>query len=275
MITFNWLGRQGGLGNQLFQIAATIGVARRNGVDYAFSPWSYAPYFEHPLPQRNLSELVSPMLRVHTMRYFPIDVRMTVNLMGFFQSEKFFAHCADEIRHVFAPRQNFAAALQAQFSEDLRSRYGDLNERRTCAVHVRRGDYVGNANFFDLGASSYYENAFRLFDARTVFVVFSDDIPWCKTRFGEKNPSVSYVEGSDIASLFLMALCDDIVIANSTFSWWGAWLGERAGKRIVAPASWFAGPVADREIPFDANSWAGFYDTQDLIPDRWQICPTG
>lgn len=104
------------------------------------------------------------------------------------------------------------------------------------AIHVRRGDYVHNAFYVDLFADGYYERAMAEFpDSK--FLVFSDDIEWCKQQEIFKNCDFS--EGkTEVEDMNLMASCKGHIIANSSFSWWGAWLSPHGGK-VVAPKKWF------------------------------------
>jgi len=108
-----------------------------------------------------------------------------------------------------------------------------------------------------------------LLDPETTYLVFSDDIAWCKSNFSRGR--VVFIDGMNaLGSLFLMASCSDHIIANSTFSWWGAWLGRNPYKRVVAPAHWFAGDLANPAVPFRAGPpHGGFHDTRDLIPESW------
>jgi hypothetical protein len=246
------LGELGQLGNQLFQIAATIGIARRNGCSCVFPRWPYARHFEFPIPQahpiRHMQRR-SPL----SFRYEEITIDRATELWGFFQSEQYFAHCADEVRHYFTPHHAVVQLLERGF--------GDLLKTNTCSVHVRRTDYLEHPEFCDLSATDYYERAMLEFDSGTTFVIFSDDIPWCKERFRGR-PFVFVEALSPIEDLFLMARCKAHIIANSTFSWWGAWLDPAPDKIVIAPARWFAEARAD-------SSDGHHYDTRDLIPQTW------
>src|ERR1700689_2493901 len=165
------LGAHGQLGNQLFQIAATIGVARRSSCSFVFPPWPYARHFEFPIPQaRFIREFERRM--PSTWAYEEITVDRTTELWGYFQSERFFAHCQDEVRHYFTPHHALAQMLDRQF--------GDLMGARTCSVHVRRTHYLGDSAWPDLAKGDYYERAMSQFDPATTFVMFSDDLEWCK-----------------------------------------------------------------------------------------------
>jgi hypothetical protein len=253
------LGEMGRFGNQLFQIAATIGIARRNGCPFVFPPWPYARHFEFQIPpSRFIREFQQRM--PSTFAYEEIVIDRTTELRGYFQSERYFAHCEDEVRRYFTPHHALAQLLERQF--------GDLLATGTCSVHVRRTDYIGDPGWFELAADDYYERAISQFDPDTTFVIFSDDIEWCKERF--RGRTVVFVEAlSTVEDLFLMARCKGHIIANSSFSWWGAWLDPNPDKKVIAPLQWFAGRHADRSIPYRASRQDGFYDTTDLIPPSW------
>jgi hypothetical protein len=258
VVTFP-LGELGRLGNQLFQIAATIGIARRNGCSFVFPPWPYARHFESPIPQvPSLRQFQRRMSR--TFGYEEIVIDRATELRGFFQSERFFALCEAEVRHYFTPHHALARLLERQF--------GDLLAAKTCSVHVRRTDYVGDSLWPDLGAGDYYERAMSQFDSDTIFVIFSDDIEWCKERFGAD--SKFFVEAlSEVEDLFLMARCKGHIIANSSYSWWGAWLDPNPDKRVIAPSRWFGGRRANPATRYRPSRLDGYYDTTDLIPPAW------
>ncbi len=259
VVTYAALGRAGRLGNQMFQIAAAIGAAARSGAVAAFPDWPYSRFFARPLPSLVVGD-APPTYREPAFSYAPIPKTAPLNLLGFFQSERYFAHCAGAVRRQFEPARGA--------DRHLRRRYGERRVRRACAIHVRRGDYVGHRRFAELAAGDYYERAMALMGPRAAFLVFSDDIAWCRDRF--RGPRFVFVdEGDNIEQLFLMTRCDSHIIANSTFSWWGAWLSGRT--RIIAPKLWFAGEYADPAQPFAATprGYRGFHDTIDLIPARW------
>lgn len=154
-------------------------------------------------------------------------------LNGYFQSERYFEDDADFIRSIFKPD------MPAQ--------------ENVCAVHVRRGDYLGLQQYHPVQSLSYYNAAVEAQKASGAekFMVFSDDPAWCKSNL----PWADEVsEGrTDLDDLALMSSCTHHIIANSSFSWWGAWLS--ASNNVIAPHNWF-GPL-------------GPQDTRDLIPDRW------
>ncbi len=253
------LGELGSLGNQLFQIAATIGIARRNGCPFVFPMWAPSRHFEFPIPQSRLIRQFERRMP-RTFAYEEIVIDRATELRGYFQSERYFAHCEDEVRRYFTPHHALAHLLERQF--------GDLIAAKTCSIHVRRTDIIGDPAWPELAAGDYYERAMSQFDSDTTFVIFSDDIEWCKDRF--RGRSVVFVEAlSAVEDLFLMARCKGHIIANSTFSWWGAWLDPNPDKKVIAPLQWVGGRHADPAIPYRPNSFNGYYDASDLVPPAW------
>lgn len=261
-VTFDLLGRLGRLGNQLFQIAATIGAARRSRCACTFPEWPYEGYFAG-LPRDPGRPPPRPPLVEKSYLYQPLDIRETCHLVGYFQSEKYFAHCGEEIRRVLAPRDQLRVQLEARFSAVL--------ALRPCAIHVRRTDYVGSPVYANLGDSGYYERAMSALGRDTLFLLFSDDIPWCRRRFHEHRRRIMFVEGlAAMGDFFLMSACAHQIIANSSFSWWAAWLNANPTKQIIAPLHWFAGEFADESRPFVAGPpHSGYHDTRDLVPESW------
>jgi hypothetical protein len=172
------------------------------------------------------------------MRYFPPHLYVpygNCTMVGYWQTEKYFESIAAKVRAAF-----------------------EFRERRSIlpciSLHVRRQDYVGLQHFHGMPGIEYYQEAVALIRrevGRPVPVmVFSDDIQWCR----ENLPSDFLISDSlnKYEDLRLMASCDYHVIANSSFSWWGAWLGPQ--KLVVAPKRWFT----------DLNT-----DYSDIVPERW------
>jgi len=232
-VTFRRLGRKGRLGNQLFQIAAAMGIARRHGYHCIFPPWPPAAWFKTELQQR----MISPRLyrRFHVRKHteqsrepYAITLHGNTDLDGYFQSYTWFEDCQDLIRQQFQPRQAIVDSLQRTHAAALAT--------SPCAVHIRRGDYVGAPHRFNIWKSDYYDRAFGLVDA-TTFMLFSDDMPWVKKRF-QGDQFIYVTDQPPCADLFLMSLCACHIIPNSTFSWWGAWLAN--SSQVVYPLPWMA-----------------------------------
>lgn len=233
MITFSQLGTYGRLGNQLFQIAATIGIAKKSNHSFVFPKWKYSGYFLNALPEGSLPG-AKKYRQAHPW-YYPIELDYrNWDLEGYFQSELFFAEEKDLIRHYFKPVK--------EIDEYISHKYGSLLKDNTCSVHVRRADYLKFNLTYPPLSKSYYDAAMSAFNNDTLFIFFSDDINWCRKNFTGKN--LYFMSGeSEINDLFLMSKCKSHIIANSSFSWWGAWLNPDERKKVIAPSYWF-GPAS-------------------------------
>jgi hypothetical protein len=137
-----------------------------------------------------------------------------------------------------------------KYKDEIKSQFkSGISNIPYVAIHVRRGDYVGNDFYVDLFADGYYERAMKEFPD-SAFIIFSDDIPWCK----EQNifEKCAFSDGFDeVEDLNIMASCCGHIIANSSFSWWGAFLSPNGGK-VIAPSRWYTDGVERTKIP---NSW--------------------
>lgn len=284
----------GGLGNQMFQYAAGHALARRlgrpcevddtcytgrNPVKYQLDKFSGQPRVAsvRDLPLRSVLRrwgvsgrvaerapfYSSGLKRIRAFREGSpfafdsryLDIQGDVYLMGYFQSEKYFADCAGEIRGMFAfknapNRKNSEIAALMRSSDSV-------------SVHIRRGDYVSNAytnQYHGTCPLSYYADAFELLKGRLkdpFFFVFSDDPEWCRSHIHPPGRAlyIDHNRGDDSPEdMRLMSLCGHHVIANSSFSWWGAWLNPDPKKTVLAPKQW----LETKKI-----------QVVDLIPDNW------
>jgi hypothetical protein len=209
MITYRNLGRNGQLGNQLWQIASTVGVARREGDVAGFPHWRYRPYFR--VPDALFPDLLStPGSRDLGMDY----LQDQANLVG----------VEDVVRSYFKPRPEVWARLAARFEAVLALPH-------KTSLHVRKGDYPLHGGFFVDLPLAYYVEAMSL--TTGPYLVFSDDIAWCRAHL--PGDCLFMEHNRDYEDLFLMTACDEHITANSTYSWWGAWLG---GGRAILPRQW-------------------------------------
>ncbi len=178
-------------------------------------------------------------------------------LDGYWQSPLYF----NEIREILLKE----FSLAQPFSKNAAPFAQMIATTTAVSVHVRRGDYIKNPTVlkeFGVCSLSYYQTAIAHIQKNVTnptFFVFSDDIAWVKENLPVGNNAV-FIEGEgirDVEELTLMRLCTHNIIANSSFSWWGAWLNDHAEKIVIAPTPWFESAV---------------YDTQ-LIPDTWIQLP--
>ena len=262
MLAFNHLGHLGRLGNQMFQYASLRGIAARRGYDFGIPPskfedeWRSHQLFElfdlPNLPRSNVKYLDGGNAPVAQERFFHFDQLLfdqcpnDISLFGYFQSEKYFKHIEDSIREDFVFREHILEPCK-EIAEGFDN---------PVSLHVRRTDYLTNsANHYNLSLE-YYEEALKHFDGRQV-IVFSDDPEWCQEQelFSDDQFLVSE-SGDNKIDLCLMTFCTSHIIANSSFSWWGAWLAK--SEKVIAPSKWFGPNNADKE-------------TKDLIPETWTI----
>lgn len=228
VVTFAQLGRFGRAANSFFQIASSIGIARRNNFDFAFPLFinhhhrdafgssedvDLYKHFVNPLPLYEGPELPE---RFVDWGYHDVVLTESVSLSGHMQSEKYFSHCIEEIRWHFKMKD-----------EPPQNDY--------CAIHVRLGDY--DDAYHPRLRGNYYGPAMNKFPEGQKFLVFSDDIKEAKTRFGNR---VEFSEGRDYIEDFkLMKRCRHFIIGNSSFSAFAATIADSPGKRVIAPRPWF------------------------------------
>jgi hypothetical protein len=173
-------------------------------------------------------------------------------LNGFWQSERYFKSIEKTIRADFKIKPSLLTNIENWMSK--------IKACNSVSMHIRRGDYVSNDTtnaFHGLCDLSYYENSVAYLTSKIKsfeLFVFSDDIAWCRTniRFSQSVHFIS--ETNAYEDLHLMHLCQHNIIANSSFSWWGAWLNNYKSKIVIAPKQWFA----DTKV-----------DTKDIIPESW------
>lgn len=245
---------QGGLGNQLFQIAATHALALRNNDVSGFNlndchtPLQGSPSNKY---KNNILKDVNHINSYNfrniyfepTFSYQEIPYSKDLILQGYFQSEKYFSDYKDEILKLFTSNLN---------KNSIKSFIGET-EKQITSVHIRRGDYLKNEKFHKICSIDYYHSSIDLI-GDGIFIFFSDDINWVKKNFKGENFLFSpFTE--EIDDLILMSECNNNIIANSSFSWWGAYLNQNKNKKVIAPKEWFGinGPK----------------DTQDIIPKNW------
>ena len=158
-----------------------------------------------------------------------------VYLEGYWNEEKYFKDVEAEIRETY----QFDVSLNSEESELLEL----INNKESVAVHVRRGDYVKYPNAFPMCKPSYYQQAQSLLERKGKkfhYFVFSDDLDWCKQEL-QFLENVSFVENPNKSAafkdMFFMSQCKHNIIANSTFSWWSAWLNNNPDKTVIYPES--------------------------------------
>jgi hypothetical protein len=258
-ISFNRLGNMGHLGNQMFQYASTKGIASKNNTGF------YIPETKHFGTSYNTLSNIDDCFDIKCNRgvtSFPqyidpnfhfdenlFNISGDIDLLGYFQSEKYFKHIEDEIRKDFC----FIPEIYDPTMEIFKSIVGNGS---AISLHIRRGDYVINPNH-PTQTFGYYSKALEYFDSDLPVLILSDDTSWCKEQeiFSDDRFLISESDNC-YADLCIMSLCDYHIICNSSFSWWGSWLAK--SKKTVAPKNWFGGDCIN-------------HNTEDLYLKNWIV----
>ncbi|MCC7288972.1 alpha-1,2-fucosyltransferase [bacterium] len=269
---------QGGLGNQMFQYAAARSLALRNhtvptldlswfGQDFddSTTPRHYelSCFVLDSSTSRYKGTVLEKLQRRFAMQYkephFHFDkafkaLPKNTTLEGYFQSEKYFSDIRDELL------SDFSWVKEAKGTN--RELLGRIKkDESSVSVHVRRGDYVSNENaakFHGLTGLEYYNAAYQRIKKQIKkprLYIFSDEPDWCKKSLKFDAPTIYVSHNSDGSEdMRLMKACQHNIIANSSFSWWAAWLNENPDKIVIAPKQWFSHSESN---------------TKDIIPPSW------
>lgn len=242
-VTCDFLGR---LGNNLFQAAAVVGYAEKYGCDYAIplgyhhtNIYRFFPKFKYQYIRTHWPKTEESECRFIDLQFNPNGT----HLRGFFQSERYFAHCKDKILDL------------------LSLRYDPID---FVSIHVRRTDYLEYPANFTTAHEPYLNQAMDRFGDEK-FLVFSDDIAWCKETFPTTYPKRRFEfvqDGNEYNELSLMSSCKHNIIGASSFSWWGSWANRNPEKIVISPS---------KETWFGVN--AQQLETENLIPSEWIQIP--
>lgn len=275
----------GGLGNQMFQYAfgkklsVSKNIPLKLDIDWfkenktstkrefllsklnthfeLTSPTDLKNYFGPSLIKRLIRKINKYLpYRLRTIIYekkFTYDkkkekISKNTYLAGYWQSEKYFSSISNILRLEFA--------LKSPLSVRATQYLDAISCCNSVSIHIRHGDYLINKSH-EICSIEYYDKAISFIYKNVVdphFFIFSDDIAWIKNNFSKINNSTIIELGVDTEELILMKSCKHNIIANSTFSWWGAWLNTYKDKIVIAPRKWFIDECMK---------------TDDLIPDTW------
>lgn len=275
----------GGLGNQMFQYALYTALQRHHpdemvmadlhgfngyrrkyqlnevfGIDIKQATCGMIAHVAYPYPNFQSWRFGSRLLpKRRTMCVEPHNFAIDHEAIsrqgntyydGYWQHEEYFSDCRDILMERFhfpdfADEANTALAQR-------------LEKEEAVSIHVRRTDYIGDKLFYDLTATDYYTQAIhyiRQHAQAQLFCIFSDDIVWCKNHL---QPLLNDVEvifadwnngKQGIQDMHLMTLCRHHIIANSSFSWWGAWLATQTGAINIGPKLWWRRQAAVTPVP--------------------------
>lgn len=193
--------------------------------------------------------------------FHSLDKKLLVNdryYDGYWQSENYFRPIADILRGDLQ--------LNSDLDNENKIIAEEILKSTSVSLHIRRGDYISvnsNSKIFAICKLQYYEEAIDFFNSKLnnpIFYIFSDDINWAKENFNKPNCKIIDInQNNPHADLYLMSVCSHNIIANSSFSWWGAWLNSNQSKIVVSPKTWYI----DKEM----NNKA----VKSLIPKDWII----
>lgn len=200
-----------------------------------------APYYK-------LNEIHEPDYRYH--KELLQNNNNETYYVGYFQCEKYFLQIREQLLKDFS--------LQVALNDKNTEMLARINSVNSISIHIRRGDYVNLQHIYELCNLDYYQNAIEyiaLHESMPHFFLFSDEIDWVKQHLKVAYP-VTYVDINDnkngIFDIELMKQCKHNIIANSSFSWWGAWLNENPNKIVIAPKVWYSNGMPS-----------------DIVPDNW------
>lgn len=254
MLTINTLGKNGRLGNQMFQYASTKGIAVNNGLDYQI-PIDGHLLFDCFEMESSVGK-VNPVqgLQTYNEPHFYFDENIfkncpdNIDLFGYFQTEKYFKNIKEEIKKDFT------------FKDKIKQSVVDIaniiSESKVFSIHFRKTDYHLIQDAHPFPSEEYYINSIEKFSDYDFGIVFSDDIEWCMQQSFLNSEKIIFSRNTHYIDLYLMSLCTGHIMANSSFSWWGAWLSPDT-KRVTVPEKWF-GPALN-------------HNTKDLIPKDWIV----
>lgn len=267
----------GGMGNQMFQYACARSCAERRGdklilcTSRLSQPHSRRRYalgvFSIKAPVSNDAlkgfDVIQSIVQIDS-RFHPSvldDPSVNIALQGYWESEKYFVEIKNLIRDDFSFRGNADGVPVSTMLSPIR-------ETESVCVHVRRSDLLLDSDPKGFVGLDYYDRAVRRIKelvCNPTFYVFSDDIAWCRNNLNIDGDHrfVSGAGMSDGGELETMTACKHFIIANSSFSWWGAWLGTFSKKVVIAPRRWFRMEgLWNQYIP-------QMFFSDDLIPGEW------
>jgi hypothetical protein len=275
----------GGLGNQMFQYAYAKALQER-GYIVKIDISSFDTYKLHgglQLDKYNINLEIATIEEINNFfkntTYSKILTKININRIikekklnfnkillnpvddnyidGYFQCEKYFNDIYEILIQSFCIKKTIS-----EYTKEIKKQI--LNQDNSCSLHVRRGDYISDTrsnNIHGTCSLDYYRNAINILNnkqSNIAYFIFSDDIDWVEKNLQIENAIFINSKEKRIPheDIYLMSLCNHNIIANSSFSWWGAWLNNKDNKIVIAPKRWFS----DKKM---------FNQSNDIIPTSW------
>jgi hypothetical protein len=253
---------QGGLGNQVFQVIATLILAKKNRLQPIFKKIENSPSIFKNRPVywdsifKNLDTFLIDNYNFHSLYeilpidnldHFEFNTENNYLLNGYFQASFYYEHNSIYINNILHLDYEF---LNEWFNENFKE-YNNI-----VSVHVRRGDYVKLKRIYINLDNNYYNKAMEFLNRdNSIFLVFSDDIEWCKKNL-DNCYNIYYVTDKfdiekELSDFILMSKCSHNIIANSSFSWCASLLNSNPDKKIVAPRKFFIDDSLNKKYGFD------------------------
>lgn len=252
-----------GLGAQLFKIASGIGIAYQNDCEFVFPFWEYWSHFKNPFQMFTAIDHREVHNKIEKCQYDNMIFsdaeknHIYLNLVGNFQSYKYFERYSEKIKYYLTPRETIDYFLRDKYKSFI-------NKNTCCAIHVNIDNAEKDNKKEKLTRPDYYDISIELM--RTInrvsnmtFFVFSDNIEKAKIMFGEQDNIHFIHELNPVVDLFLMSMFNNIIISNSPYSWWAAYLNDYKKKKVIAPIKWY-NPKYSKMNP-----------RTDLYPNGWRV----
>lgn len=251
----------GRLGNQMFQVAAALSLAKDNNAQAIFSDLIEREVEDVPLNHKiffaTLQAIKPPTAPNYTFyehphfHFVPISFHPNMEIYGYFQSEKYFKHNKELICNFFE--------VSEEIHNYLTEKYGDLLDHpQTVAIHMRayKLEDPNIEKCFPFLPSSFFMKAADLFPEDALFVIFSDNPQWAKEEMKEFTRPHVFIEGEKhYHDIYLMSFCKHQILSTSSFSWWGAYLNKNPNKIVVAPDPWFVPTSGHDSTNVIAEGW--------------------
>lgn len=258
----NCLTNNFGLGNKMFKVAAGLGLAKKHGVKAVFPDLYHKNHKDFSETVfRNLDHnmgddsFITSSFKWYRSGFCEIPyTKPGLNLLGDFQSWKFFDFMRSEIVEALGPDEKTMSQIENSEYHHL------VKKKNTTAIHVRRGDYVKHPDQYKLVDIDYVKKSQLEFKGQQ-FIIFSDDIQWCKKNINFNSDDVFVESQTEIFDLYLMSMMKNQIISNSTFSWWAAYLNTNKNKKVISPSEWYGKTLKK----------SGYYTDEELIKKEWIV----
>ncbi len=245
-ITFNRLGISADLGSQIQQYASMKAIAKKTNKQIVLSESSLYEGWGIKFPNllniddvyivndddiKNFQVIEIQDEVLIDKNVFSLKKQINYSFFGLFHM---YHYWYDDIKD-----EMFNLTFNKEYEDEAIKIYNEIKEKELVSIHIRRGDYLYHDNFCKLNYNNYYKDAINNFnDDKYKFVVFSNDVNWCKHNIPLKKGSIFINPNSGYVDLILMSLCQHNIIANSSFSWWAAFFNKNKDKKIVCPTNY-------------------------------------